>query len=33
MEHFNLHQFGVMIHGECETVVHGVQAMLDLRPD
>ncbi len=30
MEHFSPHQFGVMTHGGCEIMVHGVRAMLDL---
>jgi len=33
IEHFSLHQFGVMICGRCETVVHGVRAMLNLLPN
>jgi hypothetical protein len=32
VEHFSPHQFGVMICGGCETMVHGVQAMLNLFP-
>jgi len=32
-EHFNLHQFGLTIHGDYETMVYGVWAMLDLHPN
>jgi hypothetical protein len=30
---FNLHQFGVAMVGRCETMVHGVKAMLNLHPE
>ncbi len=30
VKHFSLYQVGVVTHGECETVVHGIQMMLDL---
>jgi hypothetical protein len=30
MEHFSPHQFGVMISGGCETMVHDVRMMLNL---
>jgi hypothetical protein len=33
VEHFSLHQFSVEIHGKCETLVHGIQMMLDLHLD
>jgi hypothetical protein len=33
VEHFNLHQFGVMIHDGCEKMVHGIQTMLNLHLD
>ncbi len=33
MKHFSLHQVGVMIRDGCETMVHGVQMMLDLHPN
>jgi hypothetical protein len=33
VEHFSLHQFGVMIFGRCETMVDGVQTMLNLHPN
>jgi hypothetical protein len=33
MEHFNLHQFGVTTYGNCETIVHDVQMMLNLHPN
>lgn len=32
VDHFNPHQFGVVTYGECEIMVHDVQAMLDLHP-
>jgi hypothetical protein len=32
-KHFNLHQFGVMIHGGCGTMVHDIRTMLNLHPD
>jgi hypothetical protein len=32
VNHFSSHQFGVVTYGECEIVVHNVQAMLDLHP-
>jgi len=32
-EHFSPHQFGVMTHGECEIMVHNVQAMLKFHPN
>ncbi|KAL2609230.1 hypothetical protein R1flu_027803 [Riccia fluitans] len=31
--HFEPWQFGVATHGGCETIVHGLQATLDLHPD
>jgi hypothetical protein len=31
--HCNPHQFHVTTHGECETMVHGVEMMLNLHPD
>jgi hypothetical protein len=33
VKHFNLHQFGVMTHDECETMVHDIQGMLNLHLD
>ncbi len=30
VKHFSLYQFGGMIHGKCETIVHGIQMMFDL---
>jgi hypothetical protein len=30
VEHFNPHQFGVATLNRCETMVHGIRAMLDL---
>jgi hypothetical protein len=33
VKHFSPHLFGVRIHGKCEIVVHGVQAMLNLHLD
>ncbi len=32
INHFSLHQFGVVTCGRCEIVVHDVQEMLDLHP-
>jgi len=33
MEHFNFHQFSVVIHGGCKIMVHGVRTMLNLHPN
>jgi hypothetical protein len=33
VKHFSLHKVGVMIRDGCETMVHGVQMMLDLHPN
>jgi hypothetical protein len=33
VEHFNPHQFGVVICDRCETLVHGVRMVLDLHPN
>jgi hypothetical protein len=33
MEHFSLHQFGVVTCGGHETLIQGVQMMLDLHPN
>jgi len=30
VKHFSPHQFGVMTHDECETMVHKIQVMLNL---
>ncbi len=30
VKHFSPHQFGVVIHDGCETMIHGVRVMLDL---
>jgi hypothetical protein len=31
--HFSPHQFGVIIKGGCEIVIHGIRCTLDLHPD
>jgi hypothetical protein len=33
VKHFSLHQFGVATCGKCETMVHGIQTMLNLHPN
>jgi hypothetical protein len=33
MEHFCPHQFGVVVGGGCETMVYGIQMMLDFHPN
>jgi hypothetical protein len=33
VKQFNPHQFGVMTHDKCETMVHSVQGMLNLHLD
>ncbi len=32
-KYFSLHQFGVITHVKCETMVHDVRVMLDLHPN
>jgi hypothetical protein len=31
--HFSPHQFGVVIKGGCETIIHGIKCTLDLHLD
>ncbi|KAL2628561.1 hypothetical protein R1flu_013247 [Riccia fluitans] len=32
VDHFSPLQFGVAMHGGCETIIHGLRATLDLHP-